>query len=223
MLTVVLVALQAAPAVGVYVLEGGGGSLTIEQKGGAAHFAIEVLGGNAHQCQLEGAVTGEQGTVTGDACTVRFESAASEVKVSVVGADEPCRAWCGVRAWFEGRYLRPPDGCSAKAIDAARATFRQHYSAKAWAQAKADLQPVLDTCTKVLFRFDLAWIRNDLAITLHHLGDDAQCLRTLAPLASLAAQPDDEVSAGEPAFEEDARKLARATRTNLKLCGAKRR
>jgi hypothetical protein len=137
------------------VLEGGRGSLTIDQTGG---FAIDVLGANAHQCQLEGAVTGAQGKVTGDACAVRFEPDAAGIEVKVVeGGDAPCRAWRGARAWFEGHSLRPPEGCSTTAIDAARASFKQHSSAKAWALAKADLQPVLEKCTKVLFRFDLGW------------------------------------------------------------------
>ncbi len=222
MVLVVLLALQAAPAPGVYVLDGGNGSLTIAQKGAATHFDIQVTGGNAHQCQLEGSVKGDQGQVTDDACTVRFTATKGGLEVKAL-SDEPCRAWCGMRAWFEGRYLVPSEGCTAKAIDAARARFKQHYAAKAWALAKADLQPLLDTCTPQLFRLDHWWIRNDLAVTLHHLGDDAQCLRTLAPMEELAAQPDDEVGAAEPTFQDEYLKLAKATRTNVKLCGAKKR
>ena len=72
----------------------------------------------------------------------------------------------------------------------------------------------------MVYRTELARIRNDLAITLHHLGDDQGCRRTLEPLRGLADAPDEDLAAGEPALHDTYVELAKATRTNLKLCRA---
>ena len=206
------------PLAGVYILEGGGGTLTIARTPKALTFQIEVMGTNAHTCSVEGVVVGTEGRVTADACVVHLEVVGNGVQVSA-GDAEACRGWCGARAWFEGRYLTPAPTCRDARVKAARAAFKKHYAAKAWAAAKADLLPLLATCAPLLFRFDLAWIRNDLSITLHHLGDDAGCLKVLEPLRELAGSPDDELGGSEPMFEDEYRKLAKATRTNLAACG----
>ena len=66
---------------------------------------------------------------------------------------------------------------------------------------------------------DQAWIRNDLALTQLRLGDAAACRKTLEPLAQDASKSDASIREDYPGFEADAQiRLARATRTNLKLC-----
>ncbi len=205
-----------APKAGTYVLTGGHGSLVL----GQGHFAIEVLGANAHQCQLDGAWAGQTGTVA-DAtlpCVVKLVPAADGVEVSAVDAGQ-CASYCGARAWFEGRYLTPPAGCGAAEVKQARARFTAQYQRKRFSEAVATLTPVIERCQKVLDRFESAWVRNDLALAQHHAGDDAACLRTLEPLSDYRDVPMEEVGGAEPSFTELHQKLARATRTNARLCG----
>jgi hypothetical protein len=134
--------------------------------------------------------------------------------------DEACRHWCGARAWLEDTYLVVPPACLPKQVKAARAAFSQHSQRKQWALARGDLQPVLEQCAELLDFSLQAWLRNDLAVTLHHLKDDARCLKVLEPLRELASHVSDEVvSPGQPSYEEEFRALARATVTNLALCG----
>jgi hypothetical protein len=64
-------------------------------------------------------------------------------------------------------------------------------------------------------------MRNDLAVTLHHLGDDAGCLKVLEPLKELAALTEEQVRKEhgiEPMLVGDWVSIAGATRTNWKLC-----
>jgi hypothetical protein len=210
----------SSPAPGEYVLEGGNGTLTITRVAKALSFKLEVIGANAHVCELEGTVTGDLGQVHSDACAVQLKVKGDAVEVAAKDA-EACRSWCGARAWFGGRYLMPTPSCAAAQVKASRGAFKRHSAAHAFAEAKADLTPLLERCEPVLSRFDLWWIRNDLAITLHHLGDDAGCRSVLEPMTQLARTPDDELGGAEPAFEDLYRKVAKATRANLKACEKK--
>ena len=65
----------------------------------------------------------------------------------------------------------------------------------------------------------LAPVRNDLAIAQHKAGDDAACLSTLEPLAEYRDAPPGEPIGYEPSFEDVFARIAKATRTNAKLCG----
>ena len=78
---------------------------------------------------------------------------------------------------------------------------------------------VLETCAPVIDHFDVMWIRNDLAIAQHRAGDDQACLVTLEPLASSCDAPPGEFIGYEPAHGDLLARIAKATRTNAKLCG----
>ena len=218
---------SAAPstlAPGTYVTERGWGTLEIKpaQKDGQ-RFELNAMGGNGHSCGLEGVIRQGKATIEdGDqpACVVRFEKKDDGLDVTTPDASA-CRGWCGARAWFEGSYRQPPAQCRASAVKKTRAAFKKLYDRKAYAEARDTLRPLLDTCRELLGTFDEHWIRNDLAVTLHHLNDDAACLQTLEPVRSYAEADDDELGAGEPAYRESYLRLARATRANLKLCTKK--
>jgi hypothetical protein len=213
-----------SPAIvpGTYVLGYGSGDLTIAaQKNDKQEFNIDVVGANAHTCTLSGQIEGEVARLTeGDqVCQVRFVPKNGGVDVMVDGDQEPCRAYCGVRAWFEGFYLSEAPKCRAKKVEAERARFKKLYDKKAYAEARDILRAVLDQCAQQSHESVLGWVRNDLAITYHKLKDDASCLEVLKPLAELANTPDDDIKGMGPADAEYRIPIAKAARHNLKLCG----
>lgn len=216
MLALAMVVLAAGPKSGTWVSEGGFGTVVLEK----GTFRIDTLGGNAHTCSLEGAWAGTRGTVKDEGlpCEVKFTMKGDALDVSAV-TPEDCQAWCGARASFEGTYVLPPKACLSGAVKQTRAAFKRQFDQKRWPEAVATLAPLIETCSKVLDRFELGWVRNDLALAQHKAGDDDACLMTLMPLAELRDQGEDEAGGGEPAFEEILKKLARATRTNSRLCG----
>ncbi len=214
--TLLALTLLADPKPGEYLAARGGGQLALTAK----TFHLSAYGANGHTCELEGTRTAQGGKVNEGTCAVSFSADDAGVTVKSLD-DEACHHWCGARAWFEDTYLVTPAACLPQKVRATRATFKAHYDQKHWAEAKADLTPVLASCATVL-DFELqGWLRNDLAVTLHHLKDDRGCLAVLEPLRELASHVDDEVvSPVEPTYEESYRSLARASATNLTLCSA---
>lgn len=212
------------PAVspGSYTYEGGWGTLTVKGTPGKAQtFKLETLGGNAHSCTLEGDVKGLEGRTKGEdePCTIKLEPAGAQVTVTPV-TEDACRGYCGARARFTGTYFLPAPECRPAAVTATRAKFKKRYDAKDYEGARALLAGLLTSCTPVINAFDVMWIRNDLALTQHHTGDDAGCRETLQPLEDLANEDPENVGGGEPAYADTLKRIARATRTNLKLCAS---
>ena len=126
--------------------------------------------------------------------------------------------------WSEGSEYRI---CDTQRIQIRRDQFRKLYDQKNYAQARAQLEPIAKTCSNRINSTDLGWIRNDLAITMYNLGDYAGCLNVLQPLQeyvdeSEKASPSKYVTMYGPQFgpkvADDARRLAKTTRANLKLC-----
>lgn len=217
LLAAVLAAAPAAvPKAGTYVRDGGSGTLVL----GKGRFSFDVLGANAHLCQFEGAWKGEAGVVDegGYRCEVKFVPRGDALEVSPVDP-EPCRAFCGARAYFDGTYLTPPKGCARGEVAKTRAAFKALYVKKQWAAAVATLRPVVASCFAVVDRFERAWVLNALALAQHHAGDDAGCLATLEPLSAYRDADPDAPGGREPAFEQEFERLVRATSTNAKLCG----
>ncbi len=209
---------------GEYIADGGAGTLVIQRTAaGVLTFSIETIGANAHMCSLEGELRDGKGTLEGleenEPCVVMITPTGDGMVVEGSG-NGACRAYCGARAWFEMTYRRPSPACVAKAVSATRAKFKKLYDRKQFAEARATLEPVLKECTLSLDWITTGWIRNDLAITLHKLGDRAGCRAMLEPLAEDAALTDAEVrEAYPPTDAEMFLPIVRATRTNLRLCG----
>jgi len=205
---------------GSYIRQGGQGSLELTlDKSGKLAFDIETTGGNAHTCELSGAVMGHEGKTGSDdgpACTVRFDVDASGNLTLTSVTDDACRAFCGARADFDGKYFLPAPACETKAVTATQSKFKKLYDQKKLADAIQVLEPVLKQCEQVIDRFQVIGIRNDLAITHHKLKDDAGCLQVLAPLRTWAQDTD---PGAEPAFEDILKPLVKATRFNFKTCG----
>lgn len=213
---------QAQLAPGDYVTEGGWGNLSLKSDAGGLAFQINAVGGNLHVCDIDGVVragvarveTGEKG----QACVVRFAPKDGGIQVSPQEG-EPCRSFCGMRAGFEGLYFKPAPGCAAAEVKRGRAAFKRQFDQKGYTEARATLEPLIERCTKTLYGPDADWMRNDLAITLYRLKDNAGCLRVLQPLAELGAMSEAKVREEyAPSDAEMMVPIARATRTNLRLC-----
>jgi len=217
----VVAAGPAAPAAGTYDTEGAWGHLELKK----GRFKIDALGGNAHTCGLEGVWKGATGFTDGDdvKCELKFVAKPEGAVEIVPVTEDACRNYCGVRATFDGTYFPPLPGCTSAEVKKVRASFKTQFDAKKYAEALATLEPMFSKCEKRLDRFDQQWVRNDLAITAHHAGDDAQCLKWLEPLGELRDPADADEAYGEPAFEEIMKKIAKATRTNAQRCGYKKK
>ncbi|MFO1128096.1 MAG: hypothetical protein U1E66_06665 [Rhodospirillales bacterium] len=211
------------PPAGEYVTEKGWGTLQVTSAAGKpTTFSLASIGGNMHSCQLEGDIVDGKASLEADEdqrCIVEFVPGADGIQV---GGNDPCRYYCGARAGFEGLYLKVPEGCGGSAQQAARDTFKRLYDRKAYADARAALEPVLSRCGRILGWLDEGWIRNDLALVQHKLGDDRGCRATLAPLAADAAKSDDDIEGAYPPSDAEAYlPIVKATRFNLRLCQAK--
>ncbi|SEK52496.1 hypothetical protein SAMN05518845_101648 [Variovorax sp. YR750] len=205
----------ATPPAGDYIYEGGSGSLRVKPNG---HFDITTIGANAHTCALDGTIARGKAKLDDTGCVLSFALNADKVQVTTNGSDQ-CRDYCGMRAGFEGAYIRPAPACTDKAVAGSRKSFKRLYDAKDYATAQTTLAPVLSDCDKTLDWITKAWLRNDLALTQFKLNDRAACLKTLQPLAEDAARTDDGIKENyPPADAEIFLPVVRATRTNLKLC-----
>lgn len=214
---------------GKYITKGGWGHLSIyKNNDGSLAFDISSLGANAHSCNLKGTIKNGQAILKGSEenkpCIVTFHRTGDQIEVAE--NNNACRYYCGARAGFPGAYLKAKQGCSE--IKKSRDEFKRLYNKKAYAQARDVLEPVVKNCEDVMDPMEIGWVRNDLAITQYKLGEFTECLHTLQPLEKVAKQTDDELFdsySGQPAFAESSVKIAKATRTNIKLCrqgGAKR-
>lgn len=207
---------HAQVANGDYIAEHGWGALKVKNGG----FEILSVGGNGHTCGLDGKLKGMTATLDdgGDICRIRFKAKDGGYQVTPA-TPETCRNYCGARAYFEGLYLKPARGCADGAREATKKGFKAAYAAKDYAKAHRLLSPLLHTCVRTLGPMETAALRNDLAITLYHLGRKADCRAILAPLAEQAAKKGDDLMADYPPSDWDEFKpLIGATRTNLALC-----
>jgi hypothetical protein len=211
---------------GDYVTERGWGTLKINRdKSGALKFALEAMGGNAHSCGLDGEIRNGRATLEAmdkdKPCVVTFAVKADGIAIDSVDA-QICRYFCGMRASFEGLYLKVAPGCAPSALRATRKEFKALYDRKDYAAARAKLEPAFNDCAKAIDWLDTGWIRNDIALVQLRTGDAAACLRTLEPLAKDAAKSDaqirDEMVA--PTDIENWLPVVKAARTNLKLCAS---
>lgn len=212
---------------GKYVTEGGWGILKILQgRDGTLYFEISSVGSNFHTCDLSGEIQDGMAELEGDdgkPCIVTFETAVEGLKVTE--KDRVCSDYCGARASFTALYLKPQPGCDPASVQKTRDDFSLLFDRKDYVQAQAKLEPLLDTCARVIHWSDMGWIRNDLAITRHNLGNDEGCRQALQPLEKDAGLSDDALQrAYSPADADVILPIAAATRTHLKLCapGAKK-
>jgi hypothetical protein len=226
-------ALAQAIEPGEYITEKSWGKLTVKRGKGKdmdaakLFFDIEAVGDNAHGCTLEGEIKGRRATLDGDdpkkPRIVTFAPGPGGIKVDAT-TKEACLFYCGVRATFEGEYLRAPAACRVDALEKSRAAARRAYDRKAFDEAKSTLESMLQGCGKFLGQLTEGWVRNDLAVTLHKLKDLAACRAVLKPLAEDAAMTDAQIRENyAPTDADNHLPIVRATRTNLLLCAAAKR
>lgn len=204
---------------GVYVAEGGRGSLTIQSSG---RFQLETLGTNGHTCEVEAVIQDRAEAVTAEECRIRFERSLDRVSVHPDPAsDEACRRHCGMRAWFQGDFFREVPACRAEPVKRERDRFTALYRARNYRQAAEVLSALLNRCGRFMYWLpDEAQARNDLAITYHRMSDDAACIGVLSPLRR--AFIEDENITGRafaPSDEGVGQEMVRITRFNWKACG----
>jgi len=207
---------------GEYISEGGWGNLTVTRnKQGGLSFEISSMGANGHTCNLSGDIRNGRAVLEGSEeskpCIVTFKPSGNGLNVT--DNDGACSYFCGVRAGFTNLYIKPQPACKPAAIQKTRDEFKKLYDRKAYSQARAKLEPVLKNCSELIHWTDMGWIQNDLAITLYKLGDYAGCRNTLRTLKEDAGKTDDELREQYPPADADiAIPIAKATRTNLRLC-----
>ena len=212
---------HAADPVRAGSYENPNGELAVTGTARALRFKIDAFGANGHTCSLDGDIHDNRAELVSEEdgpCVVTFRPDAKGIEVQ---GNAACRAFCGMRARFDGMYFHPLPGCAGDERVRARDAFKASYARKDYAAARGRLEPVLTNCTAVLPWLETASIRNDLAVTLYHLHDRDACLSTLQPLAADAARSDAAIRENYPPTDaDDYLPLIRAARTNLKLCQA---
>lgn len=212
------------PTPGYYLAEGGWGDLEIKPSNGKAlPFKLLALGPNAHTCDLEGVIQGDRAVLEGEegkACTVAFSASPGQIRVAPV-ANEPCRSYCGMRAWFAGTYILPSPKCTPTAKASAQKRFTTLYRSKSYAQALAELAPILSECSKTLHWIEEGHIRNDVAVTQYHLGRIDECKTTLAPVLKDATGDEDSLREALPPTDFDSfLPIAKSAWFNARLCSS---
>lgn len=220
-------AIAADPVPGEYLAEGGWGTLNIKRSAeGKLHFDIESLGANGHSCSVSGIVKSGK-AVPDDAdpaspCDIALKPDAGGIDVALGESSAGCRYYCGMRASFDGRYLVPAPGCRNGERKTVQTRFSHLYGVKDYQAALITLQPVLTGCAPTLLWFEEAQIRNDLAVTLYHLGRKEECLAVLKPTIDAHGKTEDELREELPPSDfESFLPLAKAAWYNRKLCGGK--
>lgn len=206
----------STPPQGEYARATGGWGILRAQAD--SKFEIETIGGNAHTCGLSGTISKGKATFEDSSCEVTFKYRDHEVEVATNDSDD-CRAFCGMRAGFEGFYSKLSPLCTTSAIENSKGAFKKYYLAKNYAAALKVITPVATQCERFLYWIDSAWVLNDLALTQFKLGNKAACIKTLQPLAKDAAMSDEQIKEKYPPTDADNYLgVMHATRTNLKLC-----
>ena len=201
---------------GKYVTEGGWGNLSIlKNNNGELAFEISALGANAHMCELGGKIKGAQATLEGmegyAPCVISFTPQNQQIEVTIKAGE--CSIYCGARAGFTAVYYKPGKDCTPANVLKSRNRFKALYDKKAYPQAASALEPVLKNCEFYLPWPDKWWIRNDLALTKHKLGLNAECIKLLQPVSEWA-----KVVTLPPVEEELWKPIQKATQTNIGLC-----
>jgi hypothetical protein len=201
---------------GEYITENGWGVLTIVESKNETEFTIFAMGANGHTCDINGVINNGKAKLE-EGCLVDFEQKNMFISVS---PSQECHLHCGMRAWFKGDYLKPPKGCLSKEQQNRSQNFKALYQKHLYQSALKQAQSLLNDCQSVMGEFQQYDIKNDIAITQYHLGDNRGCLATLKTID--VNQSEDGFKEILPPLEADVLiGVAKAKRTNLTLCNKK--
>jgi hypothetical protein len=153
---------------------------------GKLSFVLLSNGANGHSCFLSGTIEGnrgQSGTEHGlPNCAVDFHQTSNAIDVQVSGLDgnfEACRSYCGMRAGLEVTFTAPPAGCSRLERQATYRIFAQSDKDHEYGRAFEELRRVQAHCPPFLGWKERDAVHNHLALRLHHLGKNDECLREL--------------------------------------------
>lgn len=211
---------------GQYILSGDSGTLKIRRDdSGSLMFEIESIGGNCHTCSVSGTIRRGLGYADSWAadgsdsnCRITFKQRGTEIQVSSTTPEE-CRAYCGMRAGFEGSYKRAPALCTRSSQQNRRNEFLKLYRSRDFAGAIKILEPLLFQCSEFVNWIEIDDIRNDLALAQLHSGNPKACLQTLAATTAAPYTNEEKLKEEFPPCDFDNYiNVAQATWHNKSLC-----
>ncbi|BFO54955.1 hypothetical protein AVXHC19_17580 [Acidovorax sacchari] len=221
-------AAAAGPTPGEYATRKGWGSMRVTDKGGARQFDLLSVGANGHTCTLSGTLQGDKAEVkdAGDVpCKLAFTPVQGGFNVAAL-TRESCRGYCGMRASFDGDYLKLPAGCTPAASSRRREAYLQDYRGKRYAEALAGMKAFEGECGGFFNWLDRDRFANDRAITLLRLGRPKECLAALDGTmagrsrdeASFQAELDKQSTMLPPSDWDTYLPIAKSTWFNRRLC-----
>jgi hypothetical protein len=222
-------ALAGTPEIrsGEYVMDGDLGKLTITKTTEGVAFQLYAeSGAPGYTCQFSGTILNGRTTLDSDDdsedCQVTFKATGDYVEVHHNSAPS-CHSYCGSNADFDGLvFQRAKAECSRPSQTKSRNEFKRLYGLKSYSEARSVLETLLAKCEGVMQQIDVAWVRNDLALSQYRANDRRACLQTLQPLSGDAAMSDEDIRRAHSFVvgDDGAGYLAviKATRTNLALC-----
>lgn len=213
-------AAEAGLAPGDYVMvDGGWGTLKIKDGGHA--FSIETVGANLHVCNVDGTIKGGVGRPEEADADCRISFKAKDRDIELMGEGDGCRNYCGMRAYFDGKYRLPPASCVAKALQQRRNGFLADYKARRYETAYLQVDSLYRECKEFYNWVDIDSLRNDVALTQLRVGHPADCLKTLQETRAWESPNEKhlEEESGLPPSDFDMYlSVAKATWTNRRLC-----
>jgi hypothetical protein len=140
-----------------YQIESGRGSLELtEHMLNSFKFKIETLGANGHSCSISGVIEPGLGVAKVEdgspakPCEVKFSSTSNSVQISYDTGDESCRSYCGMRATFDGTFMRTDSECLPDAVRETGNKFKMAYDKKNYKEALSLLALLHKSCGKNL-------------------------------------------------------------------------
>ena len=189
-----------APALptGQYKTEGGWGTLVVNPSSATAGQPVRISarGVNQSSCGLTGIIAQGEAHISSNSnsalvCTVTFQGNGSSIAVKLLGDSpnwEECRvSLCGARTDFEAEYFRLPASCTDAEREKTDAAFAAVFRAGDYQHAYDLLQSVESTCGRFLGWVEKDKTHNNLAVALHRLHRDPECLQELSQTEAASA------------------------------------
>lgn len=190
---------------GLYVVKGGWGDLSINKSAtGVMSFSISSVESNGHSCGLDGFIKNGISNIDPEEnmkCEIQFNANGKEIEVIPEGPG--CNYYCGMRASFDGVYMKVSKQCTPSEISKTREEALNLYRSKNYVGAIGKLEPVLNNCSETLYWINEYWIRNDLAVAYTKVNKNAECSKVLDKLKGEVKMTEDEIKENYPPLEAE--------------------